>query len=436
MSQTIPGAPQAGACPVRSDGVDALRALFASDQHAVDGPAHAFSWLREQDEPYFSTQLEAYVVGRYQDIVTVLRSRDAVSSRKPFGPVPVRKEREALVGLDPSIAARLAPRRTPALINADPPVHTRQRRLIRQAFTPRRIGLQEHAIRQIAVDLIEQMRGKSDIDLLGSFAVPFPVTVIARLMGVPDDRIADFKRWSDDYLTSFGNHGLDIAQMRALQDSQVELFEFLADIVKQRRDNPSDDLISVAAHASTEEGDPQLSDDELVAMFSQFLVAGNETTTSLIASAMLILAQDGALTQRLRAHPELIAAFVEEVLRLESPAQGAYRYTLEDITLSNGTIPKGSYVVFMYGAANRGNPFADGIQLATEADTRHLAFGSGLHFCLGAGLARLEARVALEELLSRLGPFTLAADYQPHYERSFVKRSLTALPLQLAAMET
>lgn len=416
-----------GACPHAGDGEEALRGFFRADAEVMEHPYDAFDWLRSRDELYYSEALEAYVLGRYDDIMTVLRAHDSTSNRKPFGRVPARRERAALENDDYEwLKEALRPRTTPVLLTADPPDHTRQRSVVSRVFTPRRVGAQEDMIRAIAAQLIEPLATRSTVDVVADIAVPFPVQVIARLMGVAEDQVDQFKAWSDDYLMSFGNHGLDAAELRRLQISQAELYAFLREVIEARRANPTDDFVSAAVHATDEEGGEKLSDNELIGMFAQMLVAGNETTTGLIASAAHALAESPEEADRLRADLSLVPDFVEETLRLESPAQTVFRYTLEDIEVSVGVIPKGSFVALLYGAGNR-----DGDTCVLGASAPHLAFGGGIHFCIGAGLARLEGRVAVEELLTKLPPFRFEPGFEPSHDRNFIKRAHRRLPIRL-----
>jgi cytochrome P450 len=288
----------------------------------------------------------------------------------------------------------------PTVLNSDPPDHTRYRGILNRGFTPREIGSLEPRIREITNRLVDAMlAGGGSADLVSELTVPLPVTVIAELLGVDASRHADFKRWSDAFVSQMerGAVGLDatIATMR-------EFNEYFAAQIERRRSEPSDDLISKLVQAETSEG--RLSPLELLAFTRLLLVAGNETTTNLVGNAVIALLKHPAELERLRADRGLVPNAVEEALRYDSPVQGLPRVAAQEVELGGEKIPEGARVMLMIGAANRDpERWSEPDRFDVTRDTTgHLGFGFGIHFCLGSHLARLEARCALEAIVTRL----------------------------------
>ena len=415
--------------------------LFDLAPDAVECPHRFFAELRRKQPVFWSDQIEAFVVSRYDDIVQVTRHSEVFSSRMATGPILDRQITEVSIELaaaDPDLRGFLetarARGRTPALVNADPPLHSRQRSLVNRAFTPRKVQRWEPTITRLVDALIDQFVDQGHVELVQQFAVPLPMTVIAEALGVATDRTADFKCWSDDFVGAIGNHLLGHDELARMIRSQAEFFTYFADVIEERRADPGDDLVSDVVHARID--GESLSTAEMLAMFSQFLVAGNETTTKLIASAMLHIARRPDLADQLRTDPDMVKVFVEEVLRLEAPVQGLYRVAVEDTELGGVPIPAGSSLWLVYASGNRDEDHfagADECRLNRTASSPHLAFGQGEHFCLGASLARGEARIAIERLLARLHDIRLADQSDLEYEPSYVLHGLRRLPLEFTA---
>jgi cytochrome P450 len=297
------------------------------------------------------------------------------------------------------------------LVFDDPPRHTQIRRIITKAFTPRRVADAEPWIRDIAADLLDAM-GSGPSEFVTGFADPLPVFVIARMMGIPTDRFRDFKQWSEDraYVTHHlrGQAEEDKSpELRSAEAGAKAITDWFASIVEDRRARPADDLISALVTAEVD--GEHLSPADVVGTCCVLLSAGNLTTTRLLGNLVRMLADDPALYAAMRADRALIDPIVEECLRLESPVQTPIRRTTADVTLGDRTIPAGSFVTVGLGAANR-DPlaFADVAQVDLDRSEPHLAFGHGIHYCLGAALARLEARVSLEALADRASRLELA----------------------------
>jgi cytochrome P450 len=309
--------------------------------------------------------------------------------------------------------------RSAMLIAVDPPHHTRLRRLVNRGFTPRRIALLEPRAREIARACVETAAAPGEMDLVRDLAIPLPVTVIAQLLGVEADRSEQFKYWSD--AVAVGSSGMSqewsASDVRAAFDAMADYLERMLD---ERRARPRDDLISVLLQA--EEGDA-LSTGELLAFVALLLVAGNETTTNLIGNAMKALLRHPEQLAQVARDPALIAPMLEETLRYDPPVQGLPRRVMQPTELAGTALPAGSDVLLMFAAANRdASRFPDPERFDIHRHPEgHLAFGHGIHFCLGASLARLEARVAFEALFERCRDLRLADDDIPFVDSWVVR---------------
>ncbi len=285
-----------------------------------------------------------------------------------------------------------------SMLQLDPPRHRQLRSLVSQAFTPRAIRRLEPRIREIAIGLLEKIHGE-EMDIVQDFAYPLPVIVIAELLGVPPKDRERFKLWSDVVVAAEGPQ----LEEKALSFNQVqqEMVEYFLQMLEERRQHPQEDLISGLLAVETE--GEHLSDMDLLGFCALLLVAGNETTTNLIANAFLCFDEEPPIEDRLRQQPKAIPHAVEEVLRHRSPVKGMSRRVTTDTELGGETLGKGEYVFAWIASANRDdNHFPDGDRFDIDRDSRgHIAFGHGVHFCLGAPLARLEAVISLEELLRR-----------------------------------
>lgn len=415
--------------------VDALLELFRLDPDALRCPYPLFDAVRENSPVVFVPEIECFLVTRHEDICTIGRNPLLFSSIMPTGPVLARQQMETLTTLltnEPELAEKLKRLRggTRVLLSADPPDHARQRKLVNRAFTPPKVKLIEPRIYEVARELIDSFASRGEVELVHEFGVLLPLTIIAECLGVADDDLPQFKKWSDDFVAAIGNHNMGPTELRSLLLSQNEFFIYFQEKINERRENPRNDLISDVIDARLD-GEP-LSDEEMLAMFNQFLVAGNETTTKLIAASVRILAERPELANRLREDPSLIGGFVEEALRLEAPVQGLYRTAVEDTEVGGVPIPKGSHLMLIYAAGNRDHRmFPDPETPDPERSNaiRHLAFGHGEHFCVGAALARAEGRIAIETLLERLDNIAIAPGATFDFEPSYVLHGLKELRL-------
>lgn len=295
-----------------------------------------------------------------------------------------------------------------ALFTADPPEHTRHRKLISKALSPRSVRALEPQIRQITTELIDAFIDRGSVDLIPGFAVPLPVTVIADILGVDRADIWTFKHWGD--LMISGNIDLlTHERRREVAHAVVELHDYFVPRIEERRRRPTDDLLSIMVNTEVD-GEPPLTTAELLPIIDQILLAGHETTTNLIGNAVLVLLNDSELMARLRDLPADIPAMVEEALRWDPPIQCTYRRATRDDTIEGNNVAAGDMVIPMWAGANWDPevfPNPEQFDIDRPTTKPHMGFGFGPHFCAGAELARLEARIAFEELLGRLGDITL-----------------------------
>ncbi len=322
----------------------------------------------------------------------------------------------------------------PSMLGQDPPAHTRLRALVNQAFTPRIVQRLEPRMREIADELVAAALARGEVDLVEALSYPLPVIVIAEIIGVPPEDRERFKAWSDVAVEGLGN-GLFVpptperlARLGAVSAEMGGYFSALAD---ERRRHPREDLLTGLVQAEVEGS--RLSHAEMLRMLILLLVAGNETTTNLIGNLVLTLLEHPAELARLRAERALLPSAVEEVLRYSSPVQMDPRRATRDLELHGQRIAADQLVVCWLGAANRDAevfPEPERFDVG-RGDNRHLAFGFGPHYCLGANLARIEAQVALAALLDRTRAFERADDAPLPLHPSIVFRGVTRLPLRL-----
>ncbi len=388
----------------------------------------------------WSPRLHAWVVSRYDDIVEVVRDPETFSSRIASGPSSVTALARRLID-DPATSPtlrqqaerRLGLSQSPVLLVCDPPMHKRQRALVSRGFTPRRVGLMEPEVRRISTALIDAFIDTGSVELVSQFSVQLPMAVIAGVLGVPTSMLASFKRWSNAFTEGVGALEQSPAKLVEIFAAVDEFYDYFTEQIARRRAEPADDLLSDLIAARFEDEDP-LSLDEILQMLTQFLVAGNETTANLLTNVAYELARNPELAARLRQDVGLIPPFVEEMLRLESPVQGLFRTATRDAVVGEVKVRAEENLFLLYASANRDAAAFGGQagELVFDSDEhgRHLAFGRGEHFCIGASVARLEARVGLEELLKRLDRIRPAGELdEPRLHSSFVLRGLAQLPL-------
>ncbi len=371
------------------------------DEAQIRDPYPRYAQWRERHPIWRDGDSGRWVLSRHEDVLDVLKDHRRFSSAAMGAAVPL-----------------------PTLTD-DPPRHTQLRSIVNKAFTTAMLKSIEPDIAGIANDLVEALPVGRDIDVVDRLTTPLPVTVISRMMGIPEARKADFKRWSDALTGTLAG-----ASPAARQAELMEMAQFFRDLIPQRKAHPSSDLFSAVANAEVD--GVGLSEQEIIGFNILLLIAGNETTTNLLGNLLNVLADRPDLWERLRREPELIDAAIEEALRFDSPVQFLMREAKEDVELHGQRIAAGESVIVVMGSANRDTAVFDTPDefLLDRVRGRHLSFGYGIHFCIGAPLARIEARFAMRALLERA----------PHIERgngheqrvgSHLLRGFEALSLQL-----
>jgi len=364
-----------------------------------------------------------WLITRYDDVAAVLKDERFVKEGRDDFLTPEQKARRPWV---PGFFAPLSRN----MLALDPPAHTRLRALVHQAFTPRFVETLRGWIEGLTVELLDRVARRGRMELIRDYARPLPTSVIAQMLGIsPDDR-RRFHRWSSA-IVSADTSGLGI--LKSVPAVHAFL-KYLRKLVASRRANPRDDLVSALVLAR-EAGD-KLSEDELLGMIFVLIVAGHETSVNLIGNGMLALLSHRDQWDRLRAEPQLLKPAIEELLRYESPLESATkRFAREDVTVAGVRIARGELVYAVLASANRDErhfPDPDRLDISRDPN-RHIAFGLGAHFCLGAPLARLEGQIAIQALVRRFPDLRLAVPPEKlRWRRSMMMRGLEALPVEFA----
>lgn len=387
------------------------------DPQVVASPFADYARARREHPVYLHDGLPIVSVFRYDDVQAMLKDPATWSSEVPLPP-----------------GFELPPDDARSMLVTDPPAHTRLRGLVNQAFTPRRIQRLEARVREIAHGLLDDALRARRVDLVEAFTYPLPVIVIAEMIGVPADDRERFKKWSDEAVADLGVAVLDFSPERFRRQMEIrrKIGGYFVELIEERRAAPRDDLLSALVAAEIEGS--RLSYPEMISMLILLLIAGNETTTNLIGNAVLQLCAHPEALALLRERPELVPGAIEEVARFDSPVQATVRFARQAATIGGRAIAAQQVALLWLQSANRDEavfPEADRFDV-TRADSRHLAFGLGAHYCLGANLARLEARVALETLLERSADFRRIESEPIERTTSFILRGLRKLPIELA----
>jgi cytochrome P450 len=393
-------------------------AKIASSQFKAN-PFPFYARLRSE-APVYRTILpdkrNAWLITRYQDVLAILKDervgKDKINAQTP-----------------PWLPATFKPLLR-NMLDLDPPDHTRLRGLVQKVFMPRLIGNLRQRVQDLADDLLDRVQARGRMDLIHDYALQIPATIIAEMLGVPVKDRLKFHRWSNAAITSTSSRwGVVMALPHA-----VAFLRYIRMLVKARRANPEDDLVTALVRA--EEAGDRLSEDELLAMIFLLLVAGHETTVNLIGNGTMALLENPDQSDRLCADPAMIQSAIEELLRYNGPLETATeRYPREDVVVAGITIPRGELVLAVLASANRDErqfEHADRLDLSREPNP-HLAFGYGVHYCLGASLARLEGQIAIATLLRRMPHLRLAVPpNRLRWRRGLVLRGLEALPVEFS----
>jgi pimeloyl-[acyl-carrier protein] synthase len=375
----------------------------------VENPYPVYAMLRST-QPVFQVPIPAdvgagvWLLTRYAEVQQVLRDPAYTVDRRRADAVQRNRERlpAAILGEGGGLLR--------SMLLMDPPDHTRVRSLVNKAFTPRRVAALRPRIEAIAAELLDPHVRAGALDVIGDLSGPLPAIVIAELLGVPSKDHRLFRQWAADLISFTGAIGSDEDPDERFKRGYVPLAEYLSAVIAERRAEPRDDLISAMVVA--QEDRDALSDEEMLATSLLLLIAGHETTTNLIGNGMLALLQHPDELARLRAEPALLKGAIEEMLRYDSPVQGTARVPLDDVEIGGVAIGKGALVFTAVGAANRDPEVFESPERfdVGRRENRHLSFGFGAHFCLGAPLARLEAEVAFQALLERFPNPKLASE--------------------------
>jgi cytochrome P450 len=391
---------------------------------------HPYYRAMQEQTPVFHVQgTDLYMVTRHELITPLLR--DTATFSNQFGGAGEMPKGEVIERIKAVMATGWP--QVPTMLTIDPPYHTRYRGTVAPYFTPKGMAGLREPIQAIVDRLIDELPS-GPFDWVTQFAVPLPIEAIAHVLNVPNDRMADFKRWSDDSIANIGTVITDERRVEAFQGI-VEFQHYFAEQLERRRSEPMDDLMTdlVRAEIDTDEGTKRpLEMAEMLSIVQQLLVAGNETTTKALTEGAMLLAQHPEVWDKLRADPAGYAPLVtEEVLRLTTPTQAMFRLVTRDTEIDGVPVPKGSRVLLVYSGANRDpkvwgdDPDRFDPDRANLKD--HLAFGKGIHFCLGAPLSRVEMNTAFETLARRIERIDLVPEQELTYHPSFMLRGLVRL---------
>ncbi|WP_257455844.1 cytochrome P450 [Archangium lipolyticum] len=390
----------------------------------LENPYPLYQRIRQEAPVFFDESLNLWIVSRHQDARTVLMDPEAFRSadclQNPIPPPP-----EVL-----AVFMEGYPR-LPSLVDDDPPGHTRVRTLVSKACAPQRFTAMEPDIRALASSLLDAFARDGQGDLVKRFTYPLPAMVVGGFMGVPVEDMDRLKHWAEE-LTRLSAGALTLERQVECARSFVAFQRYLAALVESRRKVPKKDLVSALIAARHGDYEP-LSDLELIALLQTLLFAGHETTTNLLGNMLVLLLREPERWSALRAEPGLIPKVIEESLRLDAPVQGMMRTASREVELAGARIPAGARVFVLFASANRDEAvFAEPERFEPHRSdvSKHLAFGQGIHYCIGAQLAKLEARVALELLGERLPNLRLLPeqdfDYLPNFMHRGPRRLLAA----------
>lgn len=418
-NQVGPARAAAGACPHLADQFSPL----AGEQ--VDDPYSFYALARDAEPVFFSPRFQMWFVTRYDDIDQILSDPATFSSQGTIPPYPE---------FGPQVRAAMDGYRMPQnMINMDPPEHTRLRRLAQQAFSPRRVALLAGTIREITAGIVAGFAGDGHADLVAQFAYPLPLTVIFRLLGVPAEDIPACQRWTADLKAlQFGHSGLPADRQVECARSVLAFQRYLEELAANWTPADGEGLLGQLLQAQDEDGTSSLSIFQVADQMNAFVIGGHETVASALGNIVHLLLSEPERWRRVCDDPAVIEAAVEEGLRVETPVNGMIRIATRPVTLSGVEVPAQARLLLLFGSANRDQtrfPRADQFQLERAGQPPHLAFGRGVHYCVGAPLGRLEARIALEVLSQQLPGLRLAPGEALEHVPNLLFRGLARLPV-------
>jgi len=387
----------------------------------LSNPYPFYDLLRTEDPIHWSERFDCWLLTRYADVTMALR--DARLSANRTGVF--------MKQLPDEMGQRLQPLRDHLatwMSHSDPPGHTRLRSLVSKAFTAGMVeGVRNH-IQEIVDELLNSVRDKHEFDIISEIAYPLPAAVISDMLGVPVEGREQFRQWAEDIMAFTGGGALALPKIaEKAQKSLFAMYDYFGALIRERRNRPQNDLITALTRIE-EQGD-RLTEDDLIGLCDQLLTAGHDTTRNLIGNGMLALLKNQDQLHTLREDLSLIPSAVEELLRFDSPLQRQTRVAKEDFELHGCPIRKGQPILSMLGAANRDPArFEDSNRLdICRRNNGHVAFGSGIHYCLGAPLSRLEGQIALNSIVHRFPAIHLSNPVEQWRENMSV-RGLVSLP--------
>jgi pimeloyl-[acyl-carrier protein] synthase len=387
-------------------------------------PYAYYDALRAMAPRFYWESWNMWFLSTYDDCVAALRdSRLGRETERAFSP-----EQIAALPVASDVQRPLVDMQRKWMLLVDPPVHTRLRTLVHKAFTPRTVERLRARVEDMVAELLDAAHEKGAFCLINDVALPLPVAVIAELIGIPSEDREVFHQWSRDLAFT-----LELTDDPAVYDmgglATVAFTDYLHGLIAERRKNPQDDLLSMLV--AVEEAGDRLTEAEMISNVILLLLAGHETTVNLIGNGMQALLRHPDQFARLKADPTLTRNAVEEMLRYDSPVQLTVRLVMEDMQIGGADIKRGQQVATMLGAANRDPaqfPDPNTFDVTRANADKHVGFGNGIHFCIGAPLARLEATIAIRQLLERFPALTLTDDAPP-YRKTLVLRGLESLPV-------
>jgi cytochrome P450 len=389
----------------------------------LENPFPVYERMRHDYPAFFAENYGFWVVTRYDDVVKASKSHRSFSSVNALTSIePPAEVHAALASGYPDM---------PIITACDPPLHDKIRGLVTKTFTPRSVAAMEPRVRAVAEELVDGFAREGAADIVERFAWPLPLIAIADLVGVPRSDLDFIHVWTDEWMKMLQGTG-SLEDQIGYARHFGELQQYFIDALEDREANPRDDLMT-AMWQEWRRGDTGLTLPEVMGVPLDLIIAGHVTVTRALGSGLVLLLQHPEALRDALADEAVLANAIEEILRQESPAQGLFRLALEDVELGGVTIPAGAKVMLHYGAANRDERYfadPDAFDVHRADADKHLAFGKGIHFCLGAPLARLELKIALPLLFDRLSNLRLAAEDPFDRAQVFFARGLSRLQLE------